>query len=65
MDKIKSTNPPFTVEKPEMVGWVKPEFVCEIAYMEFSSDKRLRHPRFKRLREDKLPAECTLAQVMK
>ncbi len=32
-------------------------------YLQVTSDMRLRHQRFKRLREDKQPEECTLEQI--
>jgi bifunctional non-homologous end joining protein LigD len=39
------------------VHWVEPELVAEIAYTEWTSDGRLRHPIFVGLREDKPAAE--------
>jgi bifunctional non-homologous end joining protein LigD len=35
------------------VTWVKPALVCEISYREKTKDGAIRHPSFKRLREDK------------
>jgi bifunctional non-homologous end joining protein LigD len=35
------------------------KFVCEVAYQNWTSGGRLRHPRFLRLREDKEIASCT------
>jgi bifunctional non-homologous end joining protein LigD len=37
--------------------WVEPELVAEIAYTEWTSDGRLRHPVFIGLREDKVAGE--------
>ena len=37
--------------------WVKPELVAEIAFTEWTSHGRLRHPRFLGLREDKAASE--------
>ncbi len=37
------------------VHWVKPELVCEVAFTEWTSDGKLRHPRFLGLRDDKNP----------
>ena len=39
------------------VYWVKPELVAQIAFTEWTKDGRLRHPRFRGLRDDKLPSE--------
>ena len=37
--------------------WVEPKLVGEVAFTEWTSDSRLRHPSFQGLREDKKPAE--------
>src|SRR5262249_37326988 len=37
--------------------WVRPELVAEVAFTEWTSDGRLRHPSFQGLREDKKPSE--------
>jgi bifunctional non-homologous end joining protein LigD len=37
--------------------WVRPELVGEVAFTEWTSDGRLRHPSFQGLRADKKPAE--------
>ncbi|MEU4694494.1 non-homologous end-joining DNA ligase [Actinoplanes sp. NPDC023714] len=38
--------------------WVRPELVAEIRYGNQTPDRRLRFPRFLRLRDDKTAAEC-------
>ncbi|MEJ7682894.1 MAG: hypothetical protein WKG06_34570 [Segetibacter sp.] len=35
------------------VTWVEPKYICEIKFSEWTSDGKLRHPIFLRLREDK------------
>ena len=35
------------------VTWVEPKYVCEIKFSEWTSDGKMRHPIFLRLREDK------------
>ncbi|HEX8357282.1 MAG TPA: non-homologous end-joining DNA ligase, partial [Segetibacter sp.] len=35
------------------VTWVKPEYICEVKFTEWTSDGKLRHPIFLRLRDDK------------
>jgi len=37
--------------------WVTPRLVAQVAFTEWTSDNRLRHPSFLGLREDKAPAE--------
>ncbi len=37
--------------------WVRPRLVAQVAFTEWTSDNRLRHPSFLGLREDKTPAE--------
>jgi len=54
------------VDSPAAVGaprerdatWVKPKYVGEVAFTEWTRDGRLRHPSFKGLRDDKKPEEC-------
>lgn len=52
------------VDIPEKIFWLRPDFVCQVAYQNVTKDGRLRMPRFCGLRSDKLPAECTLDQIM-
>ena len=39
------------------VHWVEPELVAEVAFLEWTSDGRLRHPSFQGLRRDKDPKD--------
>ncbi|MBW3660348.1 MAG: non-homologous end-joining DNA ligase [Gemmatimonadetes bacterium] len=39
------------------VHWTTPDLVCEIGFTEWTSDGKLRHPRYKGLRHDKDPRE--------
>lgn len=45
------------------VQWVKPKFVAEIKYQDFTSDMIARAPVFLRLRDDKNPRECTMEDL--
>lgn len=53
-EKIKTNMP---------VTWVKPFFVCEIKFTEWTKDGRLRHPIFLRLRDDKKANQVRLGAV--
>src|SRR5215471_19237152 len=54
------------VDGPPAVGaprardaiWVKPRYVAEVSFTEWTRDGKLRHPSFKGLRDDKKPEEC-------
>jgi bifunctional non-homologous end joining protein LigD len=55
---VRETSP-FEPEKgiPRAATWVEPELVAQIAFMEWTSDGRLRHPSFLGLRFDKSARE--------
>jgi bifunctional non-homologous end joining protein LigD len=63
-EKIKITVAPFKAEVGDIVTWLRPTLVCEVAYQVLTRDMRLRMARFKRLRDDKPPGECTLDQLI-
>ena len=46
-----------TVEKMDQCRWVKPNFVCQVAFVEWTDAGHLRHCTFVGLRDDKKPAE--------
>jgi bifunctional non-homologous end joining protein LigD len=57
---IRDTSP-FEPEKgiPRAATWVEPALVAQIAFMEWTSDGRLRHPSFLGVRDDKPAREVT------
>ncbi len=60
-DALALPAPPFTrgTGLPRAnARWVKPELVVELAFMEWTSGGKLRHPRFVRVRPDKSAREC-------
>lgn len=66
LEKLKVKKCPLTPE-PELnlppgrkPIWVEPKLICEVKFMNLSKDLIMRAPSFKRLREDKLPEDCTL-----
>jgi DNA ligase D-like protein (predicted ligase)/DNA ligase D-like protein (predicted 3'-phosphoesterase) len=62
--KIKTNLAPFKPEPGDMVTWLEPKLVCEVAYQVLTRDIKLRMARFKRLRDDKQPQQCTLDQII-
>ncbi len=60
---LETKEPPFAVVptmpkvKRSDVVWVKPELVCEVEFVEWTHDGRLRAPSFQGLREDKRARE--------
>jgi len=51
------------VALPKNVHPVVPNKVCEVKYLEYTKDHRLRAPVFLRIRDDKSATECTVDQV--
>src|SRR2546428_5896545 len=46
-------------------SWVKPRFVGQVAFTEWTEDNKLRHPSFLGLREDKAPEEVVREKPIK
>ncbi|WP_242395757.1 DNA ligase D [Anaeromyxobacter oryzisoli] len=61
LDRLAQPRPPFSPAPAGALGrlahWVKPELVAEVAFTEWTSDGKIRHPSFQGLREDKRPEE--------
>ncbi|HUK84577.1 MAG TPA: DNA polymerase ligase N-terminal domain-containing protein, partial [Candidatus Acidoferrum sp.] len=62
-EKLKTDKAPFKAEAGDKVTWLEPKLVCEVAFQVVTKDLRLRMPRFKGLREDKAPKDCTVDQL--
>ena len=62
-EKLKTENALFRTDLPGKVTWLKPKLVCEVFYQVVTKDGKLRMPRFRGLRKDKSPQECTLDQI--
>jgi DNA ligase D-like protein (predicted ligase)/DNA ligase D-like protein (predicted 3'-phosphoesterase) len=45
------------------IVWLEPKLVCEVAFQSVTRDGKLRMPRFRGLRLDKEPSECTTDQI--
>jgi bifunctional non-homologous end joining protein LigD len=61
-DKRPTVNPPILGAKK--IKWVKPSFVCEVTFLQFTSIRYLRASVFIRLRTDKNPKQCTFKSQM-
>jgi bifunctional non-homologous end joining protein LigD len=61
LQPIITQQSPFSIKvKTNMpVTWVEPKYVCEIKFSEWTSDGKLRHPIFLRLRDDKTAKDVT------
>ena len=59
LSAMEQDRSPFDRGCPRQAGvhWVKPRLVAQIGFSEWTTDGRLRHPRFQGLRRDKSPAD--------
>jgi ATP-dependent DNA ligase len=60
LDALEIPKPPFTkaVGLPKLrAHWVRPEIVVQVAFIEWTVNDKLRHPRLLGLRTDKSPRE--------
>jgi bifunctional non-homologous end joining protein LigD len=58
LKKFEKKNCPFQKNPPKSskeIHWTAPKYVAEVAFTEWTSDNKLRHPSFVGLREDKSP----------
>jgi DNA ligase D-like protein (predicted ligase) len=57
--RLEMATSPFTADGLPRTGvhWVKPKLVAQIRFTEWTTDGKLRHPRFLGLRDDKRPEE--------
>ncbi|MDF2976889.1 MAG: ATP-dependent ligase [Actinomycetospora sp.] len=63
LDPLAAEGSPFADRVRESgQHWVRPELVCAVGFSEWTTDGRLRHPRYQGLRDDKDPAEVVREQ---
>lgn len=58
--ETKKKTVPGEVKAPAPIRWVKPKLVAEVGYMKMTKDRKLRFPRFIRIRLDGNPSDCKL-----
>ena len=66
LDQLRIESPPFTRAEglPRLrAHWAVPEIVVQVAFMEWTSHGKLRHPRLLGIREDKRAREVTREQT--
>jgi bifunctional non-homologous end joining protein LigD len=66
LEARETDKPPVKVPSdPRLRGahWMRPELVCEVEYLRWTDDWRLRAPSFKGIRGDKLPRDCRREDV--
>ncbi|HEY0876308.1 MAG TPA: non-homologous end-joining DNA ligase [Vicinamibacterales bacterium] len=58
----ETTESPFTTrfKTNEPAHWVKPELVAQVRFTEWTADRKLRHPVYLGLRDDKRPADVVV-----
>lgn len=52
------------IEEKEKKTLIQPKLVCEVEYLEVTSNRDLRAPSYKGLRRDKKPEECRLETIL-
>jgi bifunctional non-homologous end joining protein LigD len=60
LDELRSPRQPFASQPPANLKavWARPELVCRVRYLEWTSEGRLRAPVFLGLRDDIDPSDC-------
>jgi bifunctional non-homologous end joining protein LigD len=66
LSKIKLKSSPVDEKVPmnSPITWVKPKYVCEVSFSEWTPDGRMRHPVYLGLRNDKKPLEVIREEVL-
>ena len=68
LSKIKSKKKPIVDNVPRTMKdiiWVRPKYVAEVKYLEFTRHNRLRATAYVRIRTDKKPKECSFSEQTK
>ena len=65
LKEIETVQCPFAVKPKtnEQPHWVRPELVAQVRFTEWTADKKLRHPVYLGLRDDKRPAEVAREEL--
>jgi len=65
LNPLKTNKAPFNepVKTNMPVTWLKPNYVCEVKFTEWTNDGKMRHPIFLRMREDKSPKDIIIKKT--
>ncbi len=72
LEKVRTEKPPVnpaTVkggwrgDPPTAITWVKPKYVCEVKYTEWTPERVMRHPIYAGMRLDKSPVDVVREQI--
>jgi bifunctional non-homologous end joining protein LigD len=61
---VRTKSPLVDPPREKNVTYLAPRFVAQIAYQEFTSDRKLRQPVFLGLRDDKPPSDVTIPEAI-
>ena len=66
LQPLKTSVSPFNeaVKTNMPVTWVKPKYIAEVKFTEWTSDGKMRHPIFLRIREDKTTKEIVMKKTV-
>jgi bifunctional non-homologous end joining protein LigD len=66
LSKIETKTSPLRHKVPvnSPITWVKPKYICQVQFSEWTTDGRMRHPIYKGLRTDKKITEVTREEEM-
>ncbi len=64
LEELATQKPPIAVPRGVKGHWVQPRLIAEVAFTEWTSDGRIRHPVFHGLRTDKDPQAITREKVL-
>jgi bifunctional non-homologous end joining protein LigD len=62
--EVEASPIPEKVPVNSPITWVRPRYICQVKFSEWTKDGRMRHPIYKGLRTDKSPEEVTKEKII-